>query len=51
MNRRPLQLLYPLPGGWCLGISRADGRLDRLLRTVGMLGTVLGIGINIGGFR
>ena len=51
LNRRPLRLLYPLRGGWCLGISRADGRLDRLLRTVGMLGTVLGIGINIGGFR
>lgn len=51
LNRRPLRLLYPLRGGWCLGISRADGRLDRLMRTVGMLGTVLGIGISIGGFR
>ena len=51
LNRRPLRLLYPLRGGWCLGLSRADGRLDRLLRMTGLLGTVLGIGISIGGFR
>lgn len=50
LNRRPLRLLYPLRGGWCLGLCWADGRVDRLLRTMGLLGTVLGIGISIGGF-
>lgn len=48
LNRRPLRLLYPLPGRWCLGLCRADGRTDRLLRRVGMFGTVLGLGIAIG---
>ena len=50
LNRRPVQLLYPLRGGVSLGLCRADGRLDRMLRIAGLLGTVFGLGIGIGGF-
>lgn len=47
-NSRPLQLLYPLPGRYCLGLCRADGCLNRWLRIAGLWGVVLGIGICIG---
>ena len=50
LNRRPMQLLYPLKGGLCLGLCRADGWVDRTLRIAGLLGTVFGVGIGIGGF-
>ncbi len=48
LNSKPLQLLYPLPGGYCLGLCRADGRLNRWLRIAGLWGTILEIGICIG---
>ncbi len=45
LNRRPVRLLYPLQGGICLGLFRADGHLDRMIRTVCILGTVFGLGL------
>lgn len=49
-NRRPLQLLYPLRGGICLKLCKADGRLDRMLRSAALLGTVFVLGMCVGGF-
>ena len=48
LNCKPVRLLYPLPFGWCLGICRANGRLNRWLRDLGILGTIFEIGISIG---
>lgn len=48
LNSKPLQLLYPLRGGYCLGLCKADGQVNRLLLTLGVFGSVLGIGICIG---
>lgn len=49
-NRRPLPLLYPLRGGVCLGLCRADGLADRCLQTTAVLGTMLVLGVSIGKF-
>lgn len=49
-NCRPVQLLYPLRGGFCLGLCRADGRMDRLIRNICVLGTVFGLGMSLGGY-
>lgn len=51
LNRKPLQLLYPLRGGCCLGIARADGLLDRCLRAMGLLGTIFAVGVRVGTLR
>ena len=48
LNRQPIRILYPLRFGWCLNICRADGRLNRWLRDIGILGTVFALGICIG---
>ena len=48
LNRKPLQLFWPIPGGYCLGICRVGGQPDRLLWKLGVFGTVLFIGIAIG---
>ena len=50
LNRRPMQLLYPFGGRWCLGLCRADGWLNRHLKHIGVIGTILGVGITIGRF-
>lgn len=44
LNCRPVRLLYPLQCGVCLGMCKADGCIDRMIRTVCMLGTVFGLG-------
>lgn len=49
-NRRPLPLLYPLRGGVCLGLCRADGLADRCLQTTAVLGAMLVLGDSIGRF-
>lgn len=48
LNRQPIRVLYPLRFGWCLNICRADGRLNRWLRDIGILGTAFALGICIG---
>lgn len=50
LNCSPIRLLYPLGGRWCLGLCRADGWLDRHLKHIGVIGTILGVGIAIGRF-
>ncbi len=37
LNRKPESLLYPFPGGCCMGLCRADGAVNTLL-LVGCLG-------------
>ena len=49
-NRKPVQLLYPVHGGVCLGLCRADGALDRMIRGTALLGTVFALGMGIRGF-
>ena len=50
LNCRPIRLLYPLRGGFCLGLCRAEGRMDRLIRNICILGTVFGLGMGLGGY-
>lgn len=49
LNRKPLQLLYPLNGKWCLNLCKADGHADRLLQMAGMIGTAVCIGARLSG--
>ena len=51
LNHKPLRLLYPLSAGWCLGVGRVDGRMNRWLCHMGILGTVFEIGVCIGRIR
>lgn len=48
LNSKPLRLFYPLRGGYCLNLCRADGAVDRLLHRIGLWGSVLLTGICIG---
>ena len=36
LNRRPIRLLWPLKGGFCLGICRADKKANRVLMWTGL---------------
>lgn len=37
LNKQPVQVLFPLKQGFCLGLCRADGAADRALSVLGTL--------------
>ena len=50
LNCGSVRLLYPLRGRWSLGLCKVGGWVDRNLCLIGIIGTVLGIGIAFGKF-
>lgn len=51
LNCSSVQLFYPLRGRWSFRLCKAGGRVDHYLRLIGIIGTVLGIGISLDTFR
>jgi inner membrane protein len=43
LNKKPVRLLFPVKHGFCLGLCRADGLVDKLLCAVGTLCAVVAL--------